>query len=206
MSKDKYWEQGADKIEEAYSTVLKLVGTFPEPRKTKVKSMLEDLGEQFMTAPASTNRTHHNAFPGGLLLHSISVVKHAHAIANAVAPNRWAASRITFCALFHDLGKAGTPGNPYYIQVEDEWKFRRGHYYEVNKDEWMPSAERGLFILQQAGIVLDHEEYMAIRLNDGMGPAENKPYSFREPDLSLIIHWADHWAMRQEKEAAKAFL
>ena len=71
----------------------------------------------------------------------------------------------------------------------------------MDYSEFMPSSERGLFVLQSEGVSLDYDEYLAIRLNDGAGPAENKPYNWHTPPLSLLIHWADHWRSVQEKEA-----
>jgi hypothetical protein len=40
---------------------------------------------------------------------------------------------------------------------------------------------------------------LAIRLNDGQYVRENEPYRNREPELALLLHWADMWASRQEK-------
>ena len=39
--------------------------------------ILEFLGESFITAPASTMKSLHNAFPGGLLDHIITTTKYA---------------------------------------------------------------------------------------------------------------------------------
>jgi hypothetical protein len=64
----------------------------------------------------------------------------------------------------------------------------------------MPNSEKSLFVLQAFGIEVDHEEFVAIRLNDGMGPDSNKEYNFKEPDLALIVHWADYWSSRVEKQ------
>jgi len=165
--------------------------------------MLEGpIGEQFMTAPASTRRAHHNAYPCGLVGHSLGVVGFALKLSATLCPKRWPVHQVAFCALFHDLGKAGSPGKPYYVETREEWKRRKEEYYDVSHDEWMPNAEKSVWLLQAHGVVLTHEEYAAIRLNDGMGPAENKPWSFREPDLALVVHWADHWATRQEQSAA----
>lgn len=201
---DEYWNQGTNKLEEYHEMVQSIISLLPEPRKSQVQKMMDGaMGEQFMTSPASTRRTFHYAFPCGLVAHSLNVVKYAMKIAEAVAPGRWPAWKIMFCALFHDLGKAGSPGKPYYVLTKEEWKIKKKECYEVSKDEFMPNAEKSLFVMQLHGITLDHEETVAIRLNDGMGSESNREYSFNEPDLALVIHWADHWASRQEKLEGK---
>jgi len=204
QTEEEYWKQGTDKLEEYHDMVASIIATFPEPRQSQVSKMMDGLiGEQFMTSPASTRRAFHYAFPCGLVAHSLNVVKQAVKLAETIAPGRWPKEKVMFCALFHDLGKAGSPGKPYYIPNKDEWKRKKGESYEVSKDEYMPNAEKSLYLLQLHGVALDHEETVAIRLNDGMGSESNREYSFKEPDLALIIHWADHWASRQEKLEGK---
>lgn len=203
LSADDYWNQGTRKLEQYHAAVSAIVDSFPEPRRSAVRNMLDGLlGEQFMVAPASTRRAYHNAYPCGLVAHSLTVATNAVKIAAALAPSRWSTQQLMFCGLFHDFGKAGSPGSPYYLPTKEDWKRRNEEYYDVSSVEWMPNSEKSVWLLQSHGVVLTHEEYAAIRLNDGMGPAENKPWSFREPDLALVVHWADHWAMRSEQGAA----
>ena len=204
MTEDEYLKQGTDKLDEYHSMVNSIVELFPEPRRSQITGMLDGpMGEQFMTAPASTKRRFHYAFPCGLVAHSLNVVRNAWKIADALWPNRWPKWQIAFVALFHDLGKAGSPGKPFYVQQDDMYWRKKGEYYQVSQDEYMPNSEKSLFVLQLHGVTLTHEETVAIRLNDGMGPEENRGYEFREPDLALVIHWADHAAMRMEKAENK---
>ena len=203
-TEDEYWKQGTEKIEEYLEMVNSIIEMLPEPRRGEVKDMMDGpIGEQFMTAPASTRRRFHYAFPAGLVAHSLNVVKYAVRLAETLAPGRWPKWKVMFCALFHDLGKAGSPGKPYYVQTPDEWKRKKGEYYDVSKDEYMPNAEKSLYLFQLHGILLDYEETAAIRLNDGAGAKGNEQWAFNEPDLALVIHWADHWASLQEKNEDK---
>ncbi len=202
LSHEEYWSQGSSRLEEYEQVVSELVATFPQPRRDLVKQMLAGpIGEQFMTAPASTRRAFHNAFPCGLVAHSLNVVRNALKLAETLASGRWSRHKVVFCALFHDLGKAGSPGKPYYVPTRDDWKMRRNEFWEVSKDEFMPNSEKSLYLLQLHGIAVDHEEAVAIRWNDGPGGEGNGGYAFNEPDLALIIHWADFWSSKQEKAA-----
>lgn len=201
LTDEQYLDQGMLRIESAMAELDRIFETFPAQRRSKVRKMMEGpVGNQFLTAPASSRRSYHYAFPGGLLLHSLNVVKNLQKIVLSLAPNRWDIGTLNFVGIFHDLGKAGTAGNPNYTPTKEEWKRRRGEFFEISKNDFMPNAEKGLFILQQNFIELSHEEYAAIRLNDGMGTDENRGYAFREPPLALFVHWADHWASVEEKE------
>lgn len=200
LTHEQYWKLGTDRLEDMNEAVNALVAMFPSPRRELVQKMLEGaVGEQFMTAPASTRRSYHNAFPCGLVAHSLNVVKFALKLSETLAPGRWPKHKVIFCALFHDLGKAGSPGHPYYVPTKEDWKKRKNEFWEVSKEEFMPNCEKSLFVLQQHGIPLDHEETVAIRWNDGPGAPGNHDYNFHEPDLALIIHWADFWSSKQEK-------
>jgi hypothetical protein len=202
MNDEEYMKQGSANLAKYVKEYNAIVKTFPEERRAAIEAMMEGpIGEQFFLAPASSRRIYHNAFPVGLLAHSLNVVHNAWKIADALAPGRWSTDKVSFCALFHDLGKAGSPGKPFYTQTKDKWKFDKGEFWDVSKQEWMPNAEKSLYLLQMHGVKVDWEETVAIRLNDGMGSESNREYSFNEPDLALVVHWADHWAMREEKAA-----
>lgn len=204
LTDDEYWKQGTDRLPEMLESVQAIIDSFPEPRRSQVQKMLDGpIGEQFMIAPASTRRIFHNAFPGGLVAHSLSVVRYAVKFAETLAPGRWPIWKVMFVALFHDLGKAGSPGKPYYVKSKDEWKLKKDEFYDVSKEEFMPNSEKSLYVMQMYGITLDWEETLAIRLNDGTGARGNENYAFHEPDLALVVHWADHWASKQEKAAGK---
>jgi len=203
MTADEYWSQGTRRLDEYHRAVTNIVDGFPEPRRARVRAMLDGpMGEQFMTAPASTRRAHHNAYPCGLVAHSLTVVTNVLKIAQALAPGRWALPTLTFCGLFHDFGKAGSPGLEYYREVNEEWKRKRGEFYEVNPNcPHMDVSQRTLFTLQQQGITLDHDEYLALMLADGQYVDRNKDYRLKEPHLAVIVHMGDLWTTLQEKQA-----
>ena len=201
MTDDEYWRQGINSLEQNFDELKQLIEMLEESKRESCRTLLNSpVGAQFLEAPASTRRSFHNAFPGGLLMHSLHVVKNALKIADAIAPGRWEKSKLIFCALFHDVGKAGTEGNPYYIQETERWKRERGEFYRVNTAQWLPAAENSVRILTQFKVPMDHDEYVAIRLNDGPYEEDNRRYAFREPPLAHIIHWADLWTTISEKE------
>lgn len=194
-----------EKWEKNVKRAMKLVESFPKPRAKKVREMLDSpVGEQFFLAPASTRTMFHNAFPGGLLEHSLTVADNVVKISGGLDAYQDRIHSLVFAALFHDLGKAGDGKNPHYIPVKDEWKRNKGELYEVNPEcPFMTTGERGVVLMLQFGLDPTYDEMMALRLNDGMGARENAPYAFKEPPFALLIHWADHWATMQEKGKVK---
>ena len=97
----------------------------------KFKSFLE-IETCWLTSPAST-RFHLN-IEHGLLLHSVSVTYNALKIKNWLAPDISDES-IVIAALFHDLGKIGLPGKPYYLPNDNKWEIeKRGITYKINPD------------------------------------------------------------------------
>lgn len=192
-------------IEKKIKTFWKLVDIFSEPRKTKVKDMMEGkVGEIYFTAPASSREEFHSCYPGGLLVHSLNVVENLYSLSKALCPGVFSDEKLSFTGLFHDLGKVGDGTNEYYVPNPSDWHRNKGMLYEVNKDcTYMPTSERGLYVLQTHGIQMDADEYLAIRLNDGQYDDTNKSYKMKEPELALLVHWADMWATKQEKNPSK---
>ena len=181
--------------------VEKLVQSFPSPRREAVQKMLSGpLGEEFFTAPASSREDYHSAYPGGLCEHSLRVVKNIRNLARTLCPDRYELSTLDCVALFHDLGKAGDGDEPFYVPNDNEWGRKRGFIYEINKKcVNMPTEERTMYLMQRFNVLLTSEEYLAIRLSDGQYVESNKRYAMVEPDLALLLHWADRWTCSQEK-------
>lgn len=190
-------EESLAKIEANWKTFEKWCDQLGE-RKDAVREMLTHFEERACMAPASSRIDFHNAFPGGFIDHSLRVTRLTIDIAAALKA-KISKESLIISALFHDLGKVGTLEQEYYLWQESDWHRKRGQIYIKNPNVTMPNAQLGLFTMNQFGIKLSEEEYMAILLNDGQYAEENKPYAMHEPKLSLLIHWADRWATQCEK-------
>lgn len=193
-----------DSVAKNVVTIQKMVIKWSKERARLVSKMLTApsiVGEEFFTAPASVKEEYHNCFPGGLADHSLRVVENLKKISAVLAPDKFKDETLEFVGLFHDLGKVGDGINPYYMPNPDNWqRTNRGILYVINRNcAYMPTSERGLFVLQRYGIDLTSDEYLAIRLNDGQYDDTNKNYRMKEPDLALLVHFADRWACTQEK-------
>ena len=177
------------------------IASIDGPRAGKLTLMLSDLKLDYYLAPASARVEHHCCFPGGLVYHSLNVANNLIKITKTMAPGRWQDGLLIFLGLVHDLGKCGDGVEPHYVLNPSDWHRSKGMMYEINKKcAYMPIQERSLYLLQKNDIKLTSEEYLAIRLHDGAYLEENKPYMMKEPDLAILIHWADMWSTTQEKK------
>lgn len=187
-----------EKIKENFDKFESLCSKLGE-RSTKVKSMLDSLGERLALCPASSRTDHHSAFPGGLVDHSLRVLMNAHNIAKSYNCSFSKESMIISC-LFHDFGKIGNETQDYYIPQKSDWHRERGMIYEYNdKLPYMTVPHRSIYLLQSFDIKLSHDEFCAIMLNDGQYLEANKPYAMKEPMLSMIVHQADAYSTMWEK-------
>ena len=146
----------------------------------------------WLSAPASTR--FHLAMPGGLLEHSLNVAETMLKLKEILAPELSSESCV-LVALFHDLGKVGMPGKPYYLPNPSRWHVdNRGIAFIVNRDlVHLDVPTRSLFLLAPY-ISLSDEEAQAIRYHDGQHVPENQSVAHRESKLTLLLQYADNWS------------
>ena len=146
----------------------------------------------WLTAPASTR--FHLAEEGGLLKHSVNVARTIIRLRRELMPKISLESCI-IVSLFHDTGKAGFAGIPFYITNPDEWQVKkRGIKYAINSDcVHMDIATRSLFLVSKH-VELTPEEAQAIRFHDGQYIEENRSAAHRETPLTLLLQYADNWS------------
>ena len=144
------------------------------------------------TSPASTR--YHLNHEGGLVEHSVNVTRTLLTLRDALAPDLSPESCV-LVAMFHDLGKAGAPGQPYYLPNPSEWHVRKlNQRYVVNKElTHLDIATRSLFLVAQH-VELADEEAQAIRFHDGQYIDENRSVAHRECVLTRLVQYADNWA------------
>jgi len=189
----------AEQIKSNYDKFYQLC-TSAKDRKKQITSFLEHFGERIAMCPASSRTQYHNAFPGGLVDHSLRVLKNAHSISK-IYNDKIENDSLILSALFHDIGKIGDFKHEYYLQQDSSWHIDRGMIYKHNENiQYMTSSDRGLYLLQAFDVKLCIDEWLAIKLNDGHEAEENRPYRMKEPTLAVIIHQADRAACQQEKE------
>ncbi len=153
-------------------------------------TLLED-ETTWLISPASTR--FHLAQERGLLKHSVGVAETLLRFREFLAPKISEESCI-ITGLFHDVGKLGAPGKPYYLPNDNEWMVKnRGICYKTNPEViTMGLTVRSLYLISQY-ISLSEAEAQAIAYHDGQYIDENEIVAHREEPLTLLIHWADYW-------------
>ena len=182
-------------------------------RGTKLLQFYEKYDERFILLPASHKPQYHNCFPGGYVEHVNRVVNASLDIFEiwtkyGVKPV-FTREEVVFSALNHDLGKFGTLEHEAVLPNPSEWHVKnRGEVYTFNTQmDYMTVPDRGLWLLSQIGVEVSKNEYLAIKLHDGLYDDANKPYLMSwSPETKLrtslpyIIHQADLLAARIEFE------
>ena len=80
--------------------------------------------------------------------------------------------------MHHDLGKLGSLEEDYYRPNPSEWhRINQGKMYEVNPNlHNMTVTDRAIYTLSQFGVTYSEQEYLGLRLADGMYEEANKTY------------------------------
>lgn len=182
-------------------------------RKQKLLDFYTQYEERFILLPASHKPQYHNCFPGGYVEHVNRVVDAALQVNqlwhNFETKSNHTVEEVVFSALNHDLGKFGDFKNEAVLPNPSEWHVKnRGEIYTFNTQlDYMTVPDRGLWLLTQLSISVSKNEYLAIKLHDGLYDESNKSYLMSwSPETKLrtslpyIIHQADLLAARVEFE------
>ena len=155
----------------------------------------------WLTSPASTR--FHLCEEGGLLKHSVGVAETLLKFREFLAPGISEESCV-IVGLFHDVGKVGMPGKPFYIPNDNEWMVKkRGIKFKVNPEVVsMGLAVRSLYLVAKR-LALTDAEAQAIAYHDGQYIADNKIIAHDEEPLTLLVHWADYWPAHIYEEGRK---
>jgi hypothetical protein len=154
--------------------------------------------------PASAKTHFHNCFPGGLVEHSLRVLKNCNRLAQVYKGDvEIDQQELIFSCLFHDIGKVGDLDNERYVPQTSDWHAKQGNLYEYNpKMTFLTTPHMGLYILQAFGVKMTTNEWKSLLLNDGMYAEANHDYKLKEDFLPLLVHQADVMATLTEKKGA----
>ena len=188
--------------------------------------MYKHYEERMMFAPASGTAHFHNCFIGGYVEHVLHITKISQELFKLYnqlgAHIDYTEEEVVFAAMHHDLGKVGDLENDYYVPNDSKWHIEnQGKYYKRGKDlNYMTVTDRAIYLLNHFGLKMSENEYLALRLTDGMYEEANKTYYMSyNPDWGLksniayILHQADMMAthiefdqwQRQDEEVSNKF-
>ena len=203
-----------EQILENWNRFLSVIDQYIEsPRKEQLLEFYQKYEERFSLMPASHKSGYHNSFPGGYIDHVLRVIDASLELDKVWrkfdCKDNYTTEELVFSAINHDLGKFGDFDHEAVVEQTDEWrKTKLGEMYQFNtKLTYMSVPDRGLWLLSQSGIEVSKNEWLAIKLHDGLYDESNKPYLLSwapetklRTSLPIIIHQADMMAARIEFE------
>lgn len=167
-------------------------------RKTEFDSLINFMENEtdYLSSPASTR--FHLCRKQGLLEHSVNVAETMLKLREAVAPDIDEESCI-ITALIHDLGKAGMPGKPQYLENEPTPKQKQYGFpatipYRINDELVYLSVPVRSLYLALSHITLSESEVQAVMYHDGQYVDDNKSVATKETPLLLLLQYADTWS------------
>ena len=190
--------------------------TFTGERKDNLLKIADTFQDRILLAPASSKEHYHGAHPGGYIEHVLNVYDIAMDLSELWGKYsedvNYTKEEITLIALFHDLGKIGDETQEFYQVQDNEWRRNNmGEIYKINpKLVNMNGADRSLYVLQHFGVQLSQNEWITIKIHEGMFDEANAYYlktmykdSIVKSHLPHLIHHADMMATRIEYEEWK---
>lgn len=155
-------------------------------------TLLNELGDALMIAPASTLKSLHCAYPGGLIEHILEVVKCAAKI-NKALDNPVSEESLMRAALISEIGKANL-----YILNTNEWAItNKGQMYNFNEElVSMKVGERSAYYALKYGLDLTDDEYQAIINYE---KEEDKSVKWHTSPIGKVLRYAIDIAIINEK-------
>mgnify|MGYP001448597298 FL=1 len=167
-------------------------------------------------APASGKEHYHYAHVGGYVEHVLHIIDYALQIKGTWEKNgatiNFTDEELIFAAMHHDLGKVGDLEEDYYIPQDSDWhRKNQGSIFKHNpKIEYMTVTDRALWLLQHFGVSMTQNEFIGLRLTDGMYEEANKSYYVSyiperqlRSNIAYILHQADMLATHVEYDEWK---
>ena len=207
----------AEQLQDNWKEFIQLLeDTFEGDRLSRLLKMYDHFEERMMLAPASGKEHYHNCHAGGYVEHVLHVTKCAKQLHKLWSDNgatiNFTEEELIFAAVHHDLGKLGDLAEDYYVPQDNDWWIKnRGEYYKHNPNlQFMTVTDRALFLLQHYGVQMTENEYLGLKLTDGLYEEANKSYYIGySPERSLrtniayILHQADMMATHIEYDQWK---
>ena len=202
-----------EQIEHNWNKLRTIINdTFAGERLEGLNKMYDYFEERMALAPASGKEHFHNAHPGGYVEHILHIVDFAEQLydlwgRNGATIDDFDKEELVFAALHHDLGKVGNLSEDNYIHNDSDWhRKNQGMIYKHNpKIEYMTITDRAIWLLQHFGVQMTENEFLGLRLADGLYEEANKTYYMNwskdnqlRTNIAYILHQADMTASKIE--------
>jgi len=185
-----------EKIKLNWEKYEKLCGRLSDDN---INDLVEFLGERILMCPASMRDSQYNSEPGGLVEHSLNVAFTMRSINDALSLNTPVGS-ILKVGLLHEIGKVGDENHDCFVDQDSDWhREKLGQNYKYNEEiPKMSVSHRTLYLLQQFGVKLSRDEWIAIQIAQGSHFEENRFYVGSETTLGILLQKAKSLVIHEE--------
>jgi hypothetical protein len=159
------------------------------------EELTQFLGQDFIEAPASTNKDLNTAFEGGLIDHLLRTTKFGVSINETLPENlKLKKEDVIKVCLLYQIGKAHA-----FTPCLSEWhRNNQGKMYEFNSNILsMRIGERSAYYALSNGVKLTELEYQAIVNHDK--DDTDKQSKYHTSVLGMLLKQANEWAITEEK-------
>lgn len=143
--------------------------------------------ERIIPCPASTNINYVGAFTGGLVWHSLNVLKNMKELVK-LYDIKASVDELIIVGLFHDIGKIGaTTDEDYYLSAKSQWHADNGLPFQINPTYQNATvASLSLSLLNQYKVPLTYKMIEAINSTTRMSLQANANMFTLSP-LSMVL-------------------
>lgn len=165
---------------------------FPDEGTDK---LLEEFGVRLTTAPRGLTESE-GGTPGDLvnfLLKTTLIANdHAKSVDARMGDGSIDRKSITRVCLVHELGKLGSKDEELFVVQESQWhREKLGQNFKYNeKCQKMSTGHRTLCLMQEYGMTVTPDEWIAILTSQGMQYPENAFYGNSLPNIAKVLHFA----------------
>lgn len=198
--------------DENYNTIISMIDKYVNgDRKENLLKLYSDYKEVIKETPASQRDYYHNSFVGGYADHVLRVIEFSFRVHKLYIDVGfdidYTKEELFMVALNHDLGKIGDEDGRLYLYNTSEWhRKNQGKIYKTNEVlDYMETPDRSLYLLQKYNVDLTKNEYLGIRIHDGLYSKSNETYliSYNQENalktlLPYVVHQADLMASKFE--------
>jgi len=191
-----------DNIQKNWETYDKLLRRLSDQN---INNLLEELGERLCLCPASSRVSEFNAAPGGLIDHSLGVTSAMRDLAGTGLFGEISGfiptASIIKVGLLHDIGKIGDLADSLFVDQDSGWhRDNLGQMFKYNENcQKMSVSHRTHYLLQNFGVSLSQDEWIAIQLAGGSHFEENRFYVGSEPTLALLLQQSKSLVIHKSK-------
>lgn len=189
-----------EKIKSNWSTFESLCKKAYGHNLNEISELLDTLGDRICMSPASQRLDQYGAYPGGLVEHALTVTSYMRKLVATYELDIDVKS-VLKVGLLHELGKIGDLEEDLFLEQDSKWHQEKlGQMYKYNEDLPKVSIPHlSLYLLQNFGITLTKDEWVAIHLSQGSHLDENRFYVRNEPTLAIILQQAKQFVMSKER-------